>query len=85
MLFGIILTSYQYFVTTKRKVRSEWKIYFSNKFAPLNFLSSVYCKKVCNKLKLLPRNDGVVDSCKALLNNFNVENKEMLKLLLRAF
>ena len=45
----------------------------------------LYCKKVCNKLKLLPRNDGVVDSCKALLNNFNEENKEMLKLLLRAF
>ena len=42
-------------------------------------------EKVCNKQKLLPRNDGVVDSCKALLNNFNEENKEMLKLLLRAF
>ena len=35
------LTSYQYFVTTKRKVTSEWKICLSNIFAPLNFLSSV--------------------------------------------
>ena len=34
MLFGIILTSYQYFVTTKRKVRSEWKIYFTKNLLP---------------------------------------------------
>ena len=55
MLFGIIFYFYQYFVTTNRKVRSAWKICFSNISAPLNFLSSVVSclpnlVKVCNKV-----------------------------------
>ena len=40
--FASFLTSYQYFITTKRKVTSKWKICFSNILAPLNFLSSVH-------------------------------------------
>ena len=44
-----------------------------------------YCKKVCCIIKQIPVNDGVVDSCRSLLNDFNEQNKELLKLLLRAF
>ena len=39
------LTSYQYFVTTKRKVTNEWKICFSNIFAPLNFWGSLHSQE----------------------------------------
>ena len=44
-----------------------------------------YCQKVCCIIKQIPVNDGVVDSCRSLLNDFNEQNKELLKLLLRAF
>jgi hypothetical protein len=44
-----------------------------------------YCNTACSSLKRLPQNDGVVDSCKSLLTDYNEQNKELLKLLLRAF
>ena len=38
----------------------------------------------CSKeIKSFPSNDGVVDSCRSLLQDFSVSDKEMLKLLLR--
>jgi hypothetical protein len=44
-----------------------------------------YCKKVCKNLKCITTGDGLIDSYRTLLADYNPGNKEMLKLLLRAF
>lgn len=43
-----------------------------------------YCKSVCKTLKVLTTN-GITDSCKSLLDNYNDTSKQLLKLLLKPF
>ena len=43
-----------------------------------------YCKSVCKKLKTI-LTDGITDSCKMLLRNYDENNKFLLKLLLKPF
>ena len=48
-------------------------------------MDKLYCKKVCKNLKNIPTGNGLIDSCRTLLSNFNSSNREMLRVLLRSF